>query len=275
VRVPDKKEQETEIGKVLSKYDDLIANNQRRIELLEKSARHLFKEWFVRLRYPGHEHDKCLHGVPEGWETKTPGEFIAFHIGGGWGQEEPIGAETEPAFVIRGTDIPDIEVGDGFGVGRRYHKDSSLLKRRLCDGDIVFEVSGGSTSQPVARCMLITERLLSEYDDKVICASFCKRFSFVNMTDAAFFCYHVREYREQGAILQYQKESASALKNFNFEGFLETYRFLVPPPRLRADFAEQVQLIVGHKQNLAEARRKLTQGRDLLLPRLMDGRLSV
>ena len=49
---------------MLSAYDDLIANNQRRIELLEQSARLLYREWFVRLKYPGHEHDKLIDGVP-------------------------------------------------------------------------------------------------------------------------------------------------------------------------------------------------------------------
>ena len=55
---------------ILDTYDDLITNNTRRIELLEQSARLLFEEWFVRLRYPGHEHDKIINGVPEGWETE-------------------------------------------------------------------------------------------------------------------------------------------------------------------------------------------------------------
>ena len=49
-------------------YDDLIENNRRRIQLLEQSARLLYKEWFVRLRFPGHEHVKIKDGVPEGWK---------------------------------------------------------------------------------------------------------------------------------------------------------------------------------------------------------------
>ena len=55
---------------VLSAYDDLIENNRRRIQLLEQAARLLYKEWFVRLRFPGHEHVKAKDGVPEGWEYK-------------------------------------------------------------------------------------------------------------------------------------------------------------------------------------------------------------
>src|SRR5262249_19726042 len=59
------------IANFLTLYDDLIDNNTRRIELLEHSARLLFNEWFVALRYPGHEHKKVVEGVPEGWERSN------------------------------------------------------------------------------------------------------------------------------------------------------------------------------------------------------------
>jgi len=59
------------IASILSAYDDLIENNRRRIQLLEQSARLLFKEWFIHLRFPGHEHVKVTDGVPEKWEKKS------------------------------------------------------------------------------------------------------------------------------------------------------------------------------------------------------------
>ncbi len=58
------------IAKVLATYDDLINNNNRRIELLEKVAQELYKEWFVRFRFPNHENTKLVNGLPEGWEVK-------------------------------------------------------------------------------------------------------------------------------------------------------------------------------------------------------------
>jgi type I restriction enzyme S subunit len=63
------------IAAVLSAYDDLIENNNRRIAILEKMAEELYREWFVRLRFPGHEKTKITKGVPEGWEVKTLGEI--------------------------------------------------------------------------------------------------------------------------------------------------------------------------------------------------------
>ena len=59
------------IASILSTYDDLIENNRRRIHLLEKAARLLYKEWFIHLRFPGHEHAKIKDGVPEGWEISS------------------------------------------------------------------------------------------------------------------------------------------------------------------------------------------------------------
>ncbi|MCD6599150.1 MAG: restriction endonuclease subunit S, partial [Dehalococcoidia bacterium] len=65
------------IGHVLSAYDDLIENNRRRIQLLEQSARVLYKEWFVHLRFPGHEHVKIKDGIPDGWDKKQVRDVLA------------------------------------------------------------------------------------------------------------------------------------------------------------------------------------------------------
>ena len=69
------------IASILSAYDDLIENNRRRIQLLEQAARLLYKEWFVRLRFPGHEHVKIKDGVPEGWEKKNIGSIAPLQYG--------------------------------------------------------------------------------------------------------------------------------------------------------------------------------------------------
>lgn len=64
------------IASILSAYDDLIENNQKQINLLEEAAQRLYKEWFVDLRFPGHESVKIVDGVPEGWEKKAVGELV-------------------------------------------------------------------------------------------------------------------------------------------------------------------------------------------------------
>ncbi|MEZ6154056.1 MAG: restriction endonuclease subunit S [Pirellulaceae bacterium] len=69
------------VTQVLSAYDDLIENNRRRMALLEESARLLYQEWFVRLRFPGHEHVRIKNGVPEGWEAAQLGERVSLNYG--------------------------------------------------------------------------------------------------------------------------------------------------------------------------------------------------
>ena len=69
------------IASILSAYDDLIEVNNQRIKLLEETARELFKEWFVRMRFPGHKEAKFVKGVPEGWEIVRIGIVTGKQIG--------------------------------------------------------------------------------------------------------------------------------------------------------------------------------------------------
>ena len=69
------------IADILSAYDDLIENNRKQIKLLEEAAQRLYKEWFVDLRFPGHEHTKITDGVPEGWARHNVNEVVTFHRG--------------------------------------------------------------------------------------------------------------------------------------------------------------------------------------------------
>lgn len=72
---------QTEIVNILSAYDDLIENNQKQIKLLEEAAQRLYKEWFVDLRFPGHENTKIVDGVPEGWKKNCAEKFFEITIG--------------------------------------------------------------------------------------------------------------------------------------------------------------------------------------------------
>ena len=268
-------ETQTRIGKTLSAYDDLIESNRRRIGLLEEAARRLYREWFVHFRFPGHEHVKIVDGIPDGWERIAPARFIYQHIGGGWGKDEPEGKESEPAYVIRGTDMPAVENGTFKAVGLRYHSPSNLGSRLLSYYDVIFEVSGGSSTQPIARTLVLTPERLRQWNENVICASFCKKFSFRSKSDALFFYFHTRVHRDRGDILVYQKESASSLKNFNFEGFMKGYVIPVPTQLLRKMFFDIADHLVRQQSILAAQNGRLAEARDLLLPRLMNGEIAV
>ena len=76
---------------ILSAYDDLIENNRRRMALLEEAARQLYREWFVRLRFPGHEHTRITHGVPEGWERVPLRDRVTLNYGKALKEEDRSG----------------------------------------------------------------------------------------------------------------------------------------------------------------------------------------
>ena len=80
IKVPDLDIQHR-IADILSAYDDLIENNQKQIKLLEEAAQRLYKEWFVDLRFPGHENTKIVDGVPEGWRRGLLKELISVNYG--------------------------------------------------------------------------------------------------------------------------------------------------------------------------------------------------
>ena len=120
IKIPDVTTQQ-KIADILSKYDDLIENNRRRIELLERSARLLYKEWFVRLRFPGHEHTPIIDGIPEGWEKKTLGDVGFLNYGKTLKQENRISGNY-PVFVssgIIGTHNRFLVKGPGIIIGRK------------------------------------------------------------------------------------------------------------------------------------------------------------
>lgn len=132
VHVPDRSTQER-IAKRLSKYDDLIENNRCRIKLLEEAARQLYKEWFVHLRFPGHEYVKIEDGVPEGWKRKPLRSILMLNYGKAlkaddridgpypvFGSSGNIGSHNK--YLVKG---PGVIVGRKGNVGSIYwvHKD--------------------------------------------------------------------------------------------------------------------------------------------------------
>lgn len=109
------------IGSILSAYDDLIENNRRRIVLLEEAARQLYKEWFVRLRFPGHEHVKVIDGVPEGWERLTLRDIVTLNYGKALKDENRIPGDV-PVYGssgIVGTHTKAMVSGPGIILGRK------------------------------------------------------------------------------------------------------------------------------------------------------------
>ncbi|MBA4417713.1 MAG: hypothetical protein C0392_07360 [Syntrophus sp. (in: bacteria)] len=268
------------IAAVLSAYDDLVENNLRRIKILEEMAQNLYREWFVKFRFPGYQHarfiDSPLGRIPEGWEVVTLGSLIADHIGGGWGNDSADDKHTEPAWVIRGTDIPDARSSNVTNVPFRYHSKSNLKSRQLIPRDIVFEVSGGSKGQPLGRSLYVSAELLTAFNGKsVMCASFCKRIHPDSKQYASELLYlSFLDAYLSGEIEQYQVQS-TGISNYKWSDYLEKVSRCVPPIALQEHFYELSIPLFSEIGTLGRKNSTLRRTRDLLLSRLISGEVDV
>jgi len=266
-------EEQRRIAGILTAYDELIENCRRRIQILEEMARSLYREWFVHFRYPGHESvplvPSPLGPIPGGWEVRNLGSLIESHIGGGWGKEESDYLHTEPAYVIRGTDVPGARYGDVEHVPFRYHSLSNIKSRRLDKGDIVFEVSGGSKGQPVGRSLVITEEHFMEFGGQdVICASFCKRVVPNSHYGSEALWLSFLEGYENGEIERFQVQS-TGISNFKWTEYLNQMSRIVPPPELVPLFEHRVRPLIKSIGVLGRKLSNLRHTRDFLLPKLL------
>jgi type I restriction enzyme S subunit len=263
------------IASILSVYDNLIENNKQLIRLLEQMAEENYKEWFVRMRFPGYETAKFVDGLPEGWKEVRLKECFEYYIGGGWGEDYPNGSSCKPAYVIRGTDIPDARIGCLNFEVLRFHSASNLFSRKLKVNDIVFEVSGGTESQSLGRTLLISQTLLGRFDKDLICASFCKLIRIKQKMVSALLIYQfLNRLYNTGEIMLFQVQS-TGISNYKFEGFIDNQKFRVPSFEIQIQFDKNIQPILDQIQLLGAKNQLLKQTRDLLLPRLISGKLSV
>lgn len=268
------------IASILSVYDDLIENNTHRIAILEEMAMRLYEEWFVHLRFPGHEKVKMVESelgqLPTGWQIKKLEEIIIEHIGGGWGKDEYDINYPEPAWVIRGTDIPNARHCWVENVPYRYHSSSNLKSRQLQPGDIIFEVSGGSKGQPLGRTLLITPQLLSAFDNNtVICASFCKKVRpNVNEYGSELMYLSFLAGYHSGEIERFQVQS-TGISNFKWTEYIKQTLRIVPSKEICLGFREMVAPLLSQIATIGRKSAVLRTTRDLLLPKLISGEIDV
>ena len=263
-------ETQRRIADILSAYDNLIENNQKQIKLLEETAQRLYKEWFVDLHFPGYEHTKIVDGVPEGWDNVPLKKVVSYEIGGGWGEDIITGKSECPGFVIRGTDIDGIKRGELSSIPYRFHSQGNLTSRKLQDGDIIFEVSGGSKNTGVAKTLLITKSLLEMWKDPVICASFCKLMRFDKPQIAQYIYDSLQYWRAIGETEEYEKKSASSIINYRWKDFLEQKYVLIPEQEILQKYYAMSSSLYKQAVIYAITISRATLSRDHLLPRLMS-----
>lgn len=254
VRCPDPQAQER-IVSILSAYDDLIENNRRRIGLLEQAARLLYREWFVHLRFPGHETAKIVDGLPEGWSRARLGDICSTN------KKSHKAGKLPPR--LRYIDIGSVSTGRIDQATEMTAEEAPGRARRIAeDGDTIW-----SNVRPNLRAYaLVTaprpEDVFSTGFTVLHAETVSPYFLYLAVTTDDF----VKHLENHATGVGYP-----AVRADDFERAL----VIKPGEPVMAKFHDHCQPIFAERQKLFDQNVKLTRARDLLLPRLMDGRIPV
>ncbi|HWO07349.1 MAG TPA: restriction endonuclease subunit S [Candidatus Paceibacterota bacterium] len=161
------------------------------------------------------------------WRTVRLRDVIQNPLGGDWGKELPDPQFSEEVYAIRGTDFSALETGDFSKVKTRFIKKTSLDKRRLVEGDIVMEISGGSKGQPVGRSFIITSGLLTKAGKPLVYSNFCRRLRVSDDNDPRYLFYFLQKFYSSPEVLSFQTQS-TGISNFHFTAFVEYKEIFVP-----------------------------------------------
>lgn len=232
------RDMQDEIVLAAKNYDDLIENNRRRIQLLEESARLLYQEWFVHLRFPGHEQVKIIDGVPEGWSIKRVDSLL-----GKVAKKKKIKKEE---YLEDGV-VPCVDQSQEF-IGGYIDDEEAAITENLpvvVFGDhtrivkfIDFPFAPGADGT----------QLLVPNDEEIPRDFFYFMISSINVANA-FYARHFK--------------------------FLKAKDVLVPEKKLMHEFSLVVKDNMLQIKLLRNQNRSLAKARDLLLPKLMSGELTV
>lgn len=224
-------ETQRKIAAILSAYDDLIENNQRRIALLERMAEEIYREWFVRMRFPGHAQVKFEKGVPEGWEIKRLGEALELCYGKALKEDERVPGEFSVygSSGVVGTHNKPLVTGPGIVVGRK--------------GNVGSVHWASHDFYPIDTAYYVKSNVSSYYLFFLL-----QSMNFIN---------------NDAAVPGLNRNQAYSNK------------FFLPEERLIQEFSREAEVLFTMKQKLTEKNEMLRATRDMLLPRLISGKLSV
>ena len=240
------------IASILSAYDDLIENNRRQIKLLEEAAQRLYREWFVELRFPGHEGVKVVDGVPEGWKKGIFDDICIVK------KDALTPDKISPGIPYIGLEhIPrnDFCLAD-WGMSEEVNSN----KFRFSAGDILFGK-------------------IRPYFHKVgftICNGICSTDSIVMNANDEYYCLLLMTASSDEFVdYTYQTCKEGAKMPRADWNTMRMYPVLIPDSVLLRRFNKQISAIKDKCTVLALQNRQLTEVRDRLLPKLMSGEMEV
>ena len=254
------------IAAILSRYDSLIENYQKQIKLLEESAQRLYKEWFIDLRFPGHENTKIVDGVPEGWEKISIDDLIGKLESG---SRPKGGIDTS---IKNG--VASVGAENVIGLGQYNFSSEKLVsydfynnakKGRIENKDILIYKDGayiGRTSLfqdnfPHKEAM-VNEHVFLLHTKKEVNQYFL------------FFTLYQKVYFEK-----MQKLNKNAAQPGLNQNAVKSLKVLIPNENLIIRFDEIISPMMKVLFDLANQIHNLTEARDRLLPKLMSGEIKV
>jgi len=245
------------IADILSAYDELIENNNRRIALLEKAAQDLYKEWFVRFRFPGYEATKFGNGLPEGWNVKKLADYGRVETG----------------------KTPSTEVTENYG------KDIMFVKTPDMHGNMFTIQTGEYLSQQGHKCQ--PKKLLPANSIMVSCigtggvvsinaepAHTNQQINSIILDNPLFLEWLFFTCKSLKETIELFGATGATMTNLS-KGKFEKLKVIEPTQDLVLQFHDKVNPFFDEIKSLMCQNQNLAKQRDLLLPRLMSGKLEV
>ena len=241
-------EKQKRIADILSAYDNLIENNQKQIKLLEEVAMRLYKEWFVKLRFPGYETTKIVDGVPDGWSRKKLIDIADITMG-----QSP----KSEYYNDRQQGLPFHQGVTNYGYRFVIDETYSTSYTRIAEaGSVLFSVRAPVGRMNITKNKIVIGRGLAAINHREGLQSFL------------FYMLKNRFYKDDlignGAIY------ASITK-----AVLHSQEFLIPCDNLANEFNSVAKSIDQQITNVDRQIILLQQARDKLLPKLMNGDIEV
>ncbi len=243
------------IGRIIAAYDDLIENNRRRIGLLEEAAHLLYREWFIYLRFPGHEHIKVTGGLPEGWRALTIGDVAETNAASYQAKDLPEDinyidiSSVEKGWIVSKTLIPSSEAP-----GR--------ARRRAKDGDVIW-----SNVRPNLRAYA----LILDPEDRDV---FSTGFTVLSARDVPFTWLYITVTTDSFVSHLVNHATGVGYPAVRPDDF-ERAPVKVPPNGILKLFHQAMEPNFRLILKLAQQNQKLAEARDVLLPRLINGEIAI
>jgi type I restriction enzyme S subunit len=249
-------DQQEAISELISKYDDLIENNKRQIELLEESARQLYREWFVRFRFPGHEHVKIIDGVPEGWIRTAADQAMDILSGGTPKTSVPDYWDGEIGFFTPKDTTDSVYVST-------TEKTITALGLEKCASNLYPKNTLFITARGTVGNLNLAQKPMAMNQS---CYALVGR-EPINQ----FYLY----FAMQAGIQQVKSRAVGAVFDAIIKDTFKVIPFLIPSKGLVEEFTDFVQPILAQIDTLMMSTERLVQARDILLPKLMSGEVAV